>query len=40
MILVFDMVLSLWALIIVPISIQRVLDFIPEGGLDSEKILR
>jgi hypothetical protein len=37
MILVFDMVLSLWALVKVPISKQRVLDFIPEGGLDSEK---
>jgi hypothetical protein len=37
MILVFDMVLSLWALVTVPISKQRVLDFIPEDGLDSEK---
>jgi hypothetical protein len=31
------MVLSLWALVMVPILKQRVLDFIPEGGLDSEK---
>jgi hypothetical protein len=37
MILVFDMVLSLWALVIVPISKQRVLDFIPENGLGSEE---
>jgi hypothetical protein len=37
MILVFDMVLSLWALIMVPISKQRAFDLIPEGGLDSEK---
>jgi hypothetical protein len=37
MILVFDMVLSLWALVMVPISKQRVFDSIPEGGLDREK---
>jgi hypothetical protein len=37
MILVFDMVLSLWALVMVPISKQRGFDVIPDGDLDSEK---
>jgi hypothetical protein len=37
MILVFDMVLSLWALVMVAISKQRGFDLIPEGALDSEK---
>jgi hypothetical protein len=37
MILVFDMVLSLWALVMVPISKQQAFDLIPADGFDSEK---
>jgi hypothetical protein len=34
MILVFDMVFSLWAFVGVPISKQPVLDFIPANDLN------
>jgi hypothetical protein len=37
MILVFDMVLSLWALLMVPISKQRAFDLIPADDHDREK---
>jgi len=40
MILVFDMVLSLWAFVIVPLSKQRVFDLIPACGLKCEKFSR
>jgi hypothetical protein len=37
MILLFDMVLSLWRQVVVPISKQWIVDLIPAKGINGEK---